>query len=80
MRKQDRCDKLHGSKQEVCVDRARRDFAEMDPSLSPAQKTALERDSARYQAAVEACNKEPASERGTCTSEAGRNYRLAGAK
>ena len=74
------CDKLHGDKRDSCVDHARHDFARMDASLSPAQKAALERDSARYQSAVDACNKRPASERNTCKSEAGRDYRLAGLK
>ena len=72
------CDKLHGSKEDSCVAHARRDFARMDPSLSQAQKAALERDTARYQSALETCNKRPVSERNACKDEAGRDYRLAG--
>jgi hypothetical protein len=75
------CDKLsghtHGQSAQACVDRARSDFERMNRSLSPAQKAALERDSARYQRAIETCNKRPPSERGTCKSEAGMDRTLA---
>ena len=72
------CDQLRGSRQDTCVDQARRDFTRMDPSLSPSQKAALEDESARYQSAVDGCNRRPVSERGTCKSEAASDYRLSG--
>ena len=78
------CDKLsgreHGNARAACSDHARRDFAKMEPSLSPAQKARLEQETAHYQSAVDACNKRPLSERGACTGEAGNDYRLAGSK
>lgn len=74
------CQKLPANKRDSCADRARHDFARMNPSLTSAQKAALEREGARYESAVNACNKLPLSERNTCESDAGLDLRLAGAK
>jgi len=78
------CDKLsgheHGNAQAGCVKHAGRDFAKMEPSLSPSQKARLERETANYQSAVDACKKRPVSERNTCTGEAGEDYKLAAMK
>jgi len=76
----DACQKLPANKRDSCADRARHDFARMDPSLTSSQKAALERDGARYESAVNACNKLPLSERNTCESEAGLDLRLARAQ
>lgn len=72
------CDKLPRDRQDACVDEARQSYARMEPSLSPAQKAALERESAAYKAAVSDCKKRPGSEQGACLSRAGQDHRLAG--
>ena len=75
------CDKLsgheHGNARAECVNRAKRDFTKMEPSLTSAQKARLEQENARYQSAVNACNKRPVSERGACKGEAANDNRLA---
>lgn len=75
------CDKSRADQRADCVQRARNDYAGMDPSLSPAQKAAMERENARYQAAITKCMKLGyTSERNTCLEEAGNDPNLIGAK